>query len=266
MDPHLWRTFPVNNNTNIAATSTRSPWESFSQFDFVTASSPSFSTLTSRPNGTSAMGNVTVHSTPPNLEAFQSMYLPVHGILAPIICVLGIVANCLNIVVLTRKNMITPTNILLTGLAISDGLTMAAYFPYSILNYHVYKQGEPPPPLGNAHYLLFFAIFSVIMHSISIWLTVSLAIFRYIVIRYPRRGARLCSVQRANLTVIIVCVVVTVVCIPNSVIYDVYEMKSENSNETGWHIDVRNDTAGFIFLKRFNLWIQVWDMHDITRF
>ncbi|XP_076472288.1 G-protein coupled receptor dmsr-1-like [Babylonia areolata] len=198
-----------------------------------------------------AMGNVT--TTPTTLEAFQRGYSPIHGVVAPLICVLGIIANCLNIVVLTRKNMVSPTNVLLAALAISDGLTMAAYFPYAILNYHVYKYSYPP--FGNAQYLMFFAIFSVIMHSISIWLTVSLAVFRYIFIRYPRQGVKLCSLQRANFTVVIVCIVVTIVCIPNSVSYELQYDLGEG-NATSWYIDIKTDTPGYLFLKSFNLWVQ----------
>ncbi|KAK7094242.1 G-protein coupled receptor dmsr-1-like [Littorina saxatilis] len=198
----------------------------------------------------STMGNIT--ETPSDLDRFYQWYSPIHGVLAPIVCVLGIVANCLNIVVLTRKNMVSPTNCLLAGLAISDGLTMAAYFPYAILNYHVYKNAMPP--FGNAQYLLFFAIFSVVVHSISIWLTVSLAVFRFIVIRYPRRGTKLCTLQRSKLTIVITCIVVTIVCIPNSVSYNFVHVTQ--NNVTGWFIDVRDDSSGYLFLKSFNLWVQ----------
>lgn len=188
------------------------------------------------------------------LEHFSEAYRPMHGVIAPIICVLGIIANCLNIVVLTRKNMISPTNVLLTWLAISDGLTMMAYLPYAILNYHVFAKDDASP-LSNARFIMFFAIFSVVVHSISIWLTVSLAVFRYIFIRYPRRGAKMCSTYRAKLTVFIVCVVVTLVCIPNSVSYR-FETNVTAKNQTTWFIDVRKDTPGYQFLKNFNLWIQ----------
>ncbi|XP_005104219.1 sex peptide receptor [Aplysia californica] len=189
-----------------------------------------------------------------NLRSFHETYGSIHGIAAPIICILGIIANCLNIVVLTCKNMISPTNVLLTWLAISDGLTMTAYLPYVILNYHIYTK-DVPCPLANARFIMFFAIFSVVVHSISIWLTVSLAVFRYVFIRYPRRGAKLCNIYRAKLTVFIVCVVVTVVTIPNSVSYSFHTTLTEK-NETSWYIDVRQDTPGYQFLKNFNLWIQ----------
>lgn len=132
---------------------------------------------------------------------------------------------------------------------------MAVYFPYVILNYHIFYAKEIPSPLANARFILFFAIFSVTVHSISIWLTVSLAVFRYVFIRYPRRGAKLCSIYRAKLTVFIVCAVVTLVCIPNSVSYR-FATTTVNNNQTTWYIDVREDTPGYQFLKTFNLWIQ----------
>ena len=201
------------------------------------------------------MNNET-HSLTSDLENFNESYRTIHGILAPIICVLGIVANCLNIVVLTRGNMVSPTNVLLASLAISDGLTMASYFPYVILNYHIYTIFSPP--LGNAQYLIFFAVFSVVLHSISIWITVSLAVFRYIVVRYPCIGVQLCSLQRAKITVFIVCLVVTIVCIPNSVSLVIVSVPSSvHDNATSWYVDVRDDTSGYRFLKSFNLWVQV---------
>lgn len=36
--------------------------------------------------------------------------------------------------------------------------------------------------------MLFFACFSVVVHTVSIWLTVTLAVFRYIFIKFPRKG------------------------------------------------------------------------------
>ncbi|PVD37029.1 hypothetical protein C0Q70_04022 [Pomacea canaliculata] len=149
--------------------------------------------------------------------------------------------------------MVNPTYVLLTGLAISDCLTMAAYLPFAILNYHLYPRYTPLP---SATYIMFFAIFSVIVHSISIWLTVSLAVFRYIFIRYPGRGAKLCSIQRANFTIAAVWIVVTIVCIPNSVSYYLVEDRVDETNTTSWYIHVRDDTGGYVFLKGFNLWIQ----------
>jgi len=119
------------------------------------------------------------------LELFFFWYRQFHGHVAVVVCVVGIVANSANIVVLTRPSMRSPTNYILTGLAVSDGLTMLAYLPFALLFYVVYGVGLSVQrnTLSAARFLLFYARFSVVVHTASIWLTVALATFRYVIIR-----------------------------------------------------------------------------------
>ncbi|XP_046369788.1 G-protein coupled receptor dmsr-1-like [Haliotis rufescens] len=218
----------------------------------LTSTAAYFNTTVGSNSTLSDMGGNASQEVLTGLDVWNSWYRPVHGYAAPIVCIFGVVANALNFFVLTSKNMLSPTNVILSGLAVSDGLTMAAYFPYAILNYHMFD--SRPSPLANARFLLFYAIFSVVVHSISIWLTVSLALFRYIFIRNPRHGAKLCSIQRAKLTILIVSVVTTIACVPNSVSYKFTDY-TEN-NVTSWYIDVKKDTSAAIFIKNLNFWTQ----------
>lgn len=56
-------------------------------------------------------------------------YRNYHGYVALMVCLFGTLANMLNIVVLTRKNMVTaPINKILTGLATADMLVMLEYY------------------------------------------------------------------------------------------------------------------------------------------
>ncbi|XP_052819862.1 G-protein coupled receptor dmsr-1-like [Mya arenaria] len=202
----------------------------------------------------------------PALQTFENSYKPIHGYLAAIVCVFGVLANVLNIIVLTRKNMISSTNIILTGLAVSDGLTMAFYFPFALQMYVIHGISASPDrdTEANAKYTLTYAIASVILHSISIWLTVTLAVFRYVFIRFPRIGAQYCNIQRAKTAVISVAIVVTIVCIPNSISYEFksqsIEPPANSSNMTShpslWWIDVRNSTHSDVVLQKFNFWVQ----------
>lgn len=87
-------------------------------------------------------------------------------------------------IILNRKEMVTPTNSILTGLAVADMLVMVDYIPYTIHNY--IRQDRPITELytyGWAIFALFHAHFSVICHTISTWLTVLLAVWRYIAVR-----------------------------------------------------------------------------------
>lgn len=120
-----------------------------------------------------------------HLEAFHDWYRKYHGYLATVVCLLGIVANCVNIVVLTRRSMLSAINCILTALAVADGLTMAAYLPFALRFYVLY--GVEPTSKRNeqtaVRFLLFYARFSVVVHTASIWLTVVMATFRYIFVR-----------------------------------------------------------------------------------
>ena len=64
-------------------------------------------------------------------------------------------------------------------------------------------------------FLVFNINFSVLCHTVAIWLTIALAIFRYICVRYPTHGAALCSLQRAKLAIFAIYLTSAIVCIPN---------------------------------------------------
>jgi hypothetical protein len=61
--------------------------------------------------------------------------LQIHGYVSLVVCLFGSVANILNIVVLTRREMTSPTNALLTGLAVADLLVMLEYIPFACHTY-----------------------------------------------------------------------------------------------------------------------------------
>lgn len=131
---------------------------------------------------------------------FSNAYRLIHGWLSTGVCLFGIPCNLLNIIVLTRSNMITsPTNLILTGLAFSDLLTMLSSLVYNFYYYilHGKKQINVPLPdrdtliwthFGNLHIMI-----SVTFHSISIWLTVYLACFRYIYLASSSSSVRVGS-------------------------------------------------------------------------
>jgi len=68
----------------------------------------------------------------PGLQDFSRRYADIHGYIAAVVCIWGVLANLVNIVVLTRRKMITPTNVLLTWLAVADLLTMATFLPFCL--------------------------------------------------------------------------------------------------------------------------------------
>ena len=110
-------------------------------------------------------------------------YKAVHGYFSLVVCIFGTVANVLNVAVLTRRDMAsTPINRILTALAIADMLVMLEYVPYVCYAYLVLP-GEINMPYDWAMFVLFHSHFTQVFHTISISLTLVLAVWRYIAIR-----------------------------------------------------------------------------------
>lgn len=166
------------------------------------------------------------------LVQMSRYYQQMHGYLAVAVCLFGIISNLLNIVVLTRKHMRSPTNFILTALAIADILTMSPYMVMATYFYIIYR---PLCEEGDRHtkpwmyYILFHNLYIVACHMMAMWLTVSLAVFRYIFVCRHQVAAYMCTMQRARLTVFIVVILSIVSCIPNCFIYQV---RDAHSNET----------------------------------
>lgn len=116
-----------------------------------------------------------------SLRAFSDWYAGYHGYVSLVVCAYGIVSNIFNILVLTRKNMWTTTNCILTGLAVSDLLTMVSYVPFA-LQFYVLHGLEASPERNTRPWGVFFLFhvnFSVTTHTISTWLGVLLSVYRY---------------------------------------------------------------------------------------
>jgi len=89
-------------------------------------------------------------------KTFSESYKGWHGQTSVLVCVFGCIANLLNLVVLTRKGMISPTNAILTGLALADLFNMVEYIPYAFFMY-IWKMEKT---YGWAFFVLVHANFS----------------------------------------------------------------------------------------------------------
>lgn len=153
-----------------------------------------------------------------SLHDFAREYAKYHGHLSAIVCVFGLLANLANIVVLTRKNMHSSINMILTWLAVADLCTMLSYFPVAV---HFYILKDPNLDVLKTRnynwieFLMFHSSFTIVCHTIAIWLTIVLAIFRYIYMSYPTRGPQLCNPQRAKIAIFLVYLGTVITCIPN---------------------------------------------------
>ena len=100
--------------------------------------------------------------------------VPINGVLMPLIALVTLVNNGLVLAILLRRQMRSPTNALLTALAVSDTLTSVCPVPCFV---HFYTVGQRY--LDWVPYSWCFAYFCLtdylptVFHTASIWLTVT---------------------------------------------------------------------------------------------
>uniref|UniRef100_A0A2A4J3Q2 G-protein coupled receptors family 1 profile domain-containing protein n=1 Tax=Heliothis virescens TaxID=7102 RepID=A0A2A4J3Q2_HELVI len=166
----------------------------------------------------------------PEGQAFQRAYVRVHGYIALLICLLGSAANSVNIAVLSRKEMISSTNSILTGLAVADLLVMIDYIPLAL---HIYTDICAELNRNSyawAVYVYFHSIFSQTFHTISIWLTITLAVWRFIAIKFPQKNRTLCNKKNTNIAIAVAYAVCPILCLPIYFAMKIQEIPSSSKN------------------------------------
>jgi Serpentine type 7TM GPCR chemoreceptor Srw len=103
------------------------------------------------------------------------------------VCIFGVVTNVLNFIVLTQKDLRTNINYILAALAISDFLVMLIYIPYSADYGFNMKSKYERLTFSYACYVFSHAVLSQIAHTVSIFLTIMLALWRYIAVCHPNK-------------------------------------------------------------------------------
>ncbi|XP_075214993.1 G-protein coupled receptor dmsr-1-like [Lycorma delicatula] len=185
-------------------------------------------------------------------------YKKVHGYVSLIVCAFGTIANLLNVAVLTRKELCSaPINRILTGIAVADMLVMLEYVPFACYMY-LLSSNSNEFPYSGAVFILFHTHFSQVLHTISICLTLTLAIWRYIAIRYPQKSHILCSEQRCHFALTLAFFLPVIICIPS---YLTFSIKATRIFEKSgvvilYHIDlseVAKEDNELLYI--INLWV-----------
>ncbi|VVC99252.1 unnamed protein product [Leptidea sinapis] len=192
-------------------------------------------------SGSENDGQVEAYCMPAGLE-FQRAYARIHGYIALIICVLGSIANSVNIAVLSRKEMTSTTNSILTALAVADLLVMLDYIPFSLHTYIKIGTELNRNSYAWAVFVYFHSIFSQTFHTVSIWLTITLAVWRYIAIKFPQKNRTLCNKQNTRIAIALAYAVCPIACLPIYFAMNIQEVTGAgtNFNNTGnnssWNI------------------------------
>ncbi|CAH8512450.1 unnamed protein product [Schistosoma margrebowiei] len=147
-----------------------------------------------------------------SLELFGRVYGDMHGYITLFLCPICVLSNICIVIVLNQRDMISPTNFLLTSLAISDGLLMIFYIPFT--SYFLIGRHTRNSTYNWAIYLLFHISLQNFLHLTSSYIVVVIAVFRVLYVKFIVKCQILCSMQRAKLAITIVFIISSILSIP----------------------------------------------------
>ncbi|XP_005102840.1 uncharacterized protein LOC101854961 [Aplysia californica] len=136
----------------------------------------------------------------------------------PTVCFPGVLGNALTIFVLSRRNMHTSTNAFLSALAVADSIKLLN----DILYFFVIVFMRTSPTLGNLSYGYLYPYAHFVFNlsaCVSSWLTVSVAVERYILVCHPTRARELWSRKCAVLLCTCIYVIMTLLALPSALRY-----------------------------------------------
>ncbi|KAJ1521631.1 hypothetical protein ONE63_003278 [Megalurothrips usitatus] len=122
---------------------------------------------------------------------------PMYGFITPVFLVVTIVANTLIVVVLSKRHMRTSTNAVLMAMALSDMFTLLFPAPWLFYMYTFGNHYKPLSPVSACFaWTAMNEVLPAMFHTASIWLTLALALQRYIYVCHAPVARTYCSMPR----------------------------------------------------------------------
>ncbi|KAJ8307207.1 hypothetical protein KUTeg_015291 [Tegillarca granosa] len=140
-------------------------------------------------------------------------------IIYPIVCIIGIIGNTLALIVLSHKDMKTSTNVYLSALAVSDTIKLINdFFYFVMLVLQSNKMDGNKMVISNfypyAHYIFQMSV------CVTAWLTVSVAVERYIAVCYPTKAKEMCTIAKARIVSTVVFLSMILLTVPSALKYE----------------------------------------------
>ncbi|CAH1775635.1 unnamed protein product [Owenia fusiformis] len=175
----------------------------------------------------------------------------------PIICTFGIIGNILSLVVLQQKKMSSSTNTFLSAMAIADSIKLIndeIYFVVILMQRYNPEMSQT----GFVHiYPYSHFVFNCAM-LITSWITVSVAVERYISVCHPHRAKSMCTIPRARLVSSCVALGMSIIALPSAFKYHTVVSKPlDNTSEGVVNMTIELTSFGKdVYAMNIYTWIQ----------
>ncbi|GAB1598384.1 FMRFamide receptor-like, partial [Argonauta hians] len=193
---------------------------------------------------------ITNGTTTNGFNTYEQFYLEARFITGlvcyPIACSIGLIGNAISIIVMNQKQMESSTNIYLMALAFSDSIKLINDFLYFV----VILLMEMDKQAGEFLYQNLYPYAHYVFNSslcISAWITVSVAVERYVYVCKPFYVKSYCTIYRARIITICIYILMSMLSIPYAMRYQTFEVYDNRTNQTLFDLSVTRlwRNAGF---------------------
>nr|QHX41571.1 FMRFamide receptor [Octopus vulgaris] len=202
--------------------------------------------------------NLTNIITTKSYNAYEQFYLEARSITGlvcyPIACSIGLMGNTMSIIVMTQKQMQSSTNIYLLALAFSDSIKLINDFLYFIVILLMEIDKRTGESLYQGLYPYAHYIFNTSL-CISAWITVSVAVERYVYVCKPLYVKSYCTIHRARIITVCVYFFMSMLSIPYAMRYQSFEVYDNRTNQTLMDMSVTKLWQNNVFSRAYT-WFQ----------
>ncbi|VDK79245.1 unnamed protein product [Dibothriocephalus latus] len=176
--------------------------------------------------------NSSVHSVPalkPDVEYALGLSSIGYVYVQPFICLVGFALNVVNSCIFARKTFAAPAYLLMFALSISDSITLGLRIPQGM----IYYRGNSMTQKMIAIYAYIYATYVEVpitnmSENMSAWLTVSLAIERFVAMKHWNLSKQYCHRQNAKRLVLAITAISVILNLPYFMIHQLQVQKRSN--------------------------------------
>ena len=139
----------------------------------------------------------------------------INALILGVIIVVGIIGNCLTFVVFWKGNFKSSTSFLFLSLSLIDSAFLIAVFPeYSVRSFVAYTGWMQGFSSVTPFVTVYGKFIITTTKTATIWVTVLVAVNRYIIVCRPLRASRWCTTSKVKIQLAVVLVIAVVINIP----------------------------------------------------
>uniref|UniRef100_A0A1Y9IVJ8 G-protein coupled receptors family 1 profile domain-containing protein n=1 Tax=Anopheles minimus TaxID=112268 RepID=A0A1Y9IVJ8_9DIPT len=140
-------------------------------------------------------------------ETILNYSLPLYGYCIPVLLLITLAANSLIIIILKKRTMASPTNFILMAMAVCDMFTLLFPAPGLMYMYTFGNHYKPLAPVAACYvWNALNEILPAMCHTASVWLTLALAVQRYIYVCHAPAARTWCTIARVKKCIAYICV------------------------------------------------------------